>query len=157
LGAGSIIVWEVYDATGVAGVGYDRLVIDGTLDLTGASASNKITLKVTSLNTLDTNGRPLNFDNANSATPGRTFQFGRANQLALNSGENISSVFAFDLSQFTYSDGSSSNPNLWSIDWNAGTQAITLTAVPEPSTYGLGLGAMALALAAVRRRRQKKS
>jgi len=157
LGAGSIIVWEVYDATGVAGVGYDRLVIDGTLDLTGASATNKITLKVTSLNTLDTNGRPLNFDNPNSATPGRTFQFGRANQLALNSGENISSVFAFDLSQFTYSDGSSSNPNLWSIDWNAGTQAITLTAVPEPSTYGLGLGAMALALAAVRRRRQKKS
>ena len=157
LGAGSIIVWEVYDATGVAGVGYDRLVVDGTLDLTGASSTNKITLKVTSLNTLDTNGRPLNFDNPNSATPGRTFQFGRANQLALNSGENISSVFAFDLSQFTYSDGSSSNPNLWSIDWNAGTQAITLTAVPEPSTYGIGLGAMALALAAVRRRRQKKS
>ena len=157
LGAGSIIVWEVYDATGVAGVGYDRLVVDGTLDLTGASATNKITLKVTSLNTLDTNGRPLNFDNPNSATPGRTFQFGRANQLALNSGENISSVFAFDLSQFTYSDGSSSNPNLWSIDWNAGTQAITLTAVPEPSTYGIGLGALALALAAVRRRRQKKS
>jgi MYXO-CTERM domain-containing protein len=157
LGAGSIIVWEVYDATGVAGVGYDRLVVDGTLDLTGASSTNKITLKVTSLNTLDTNGRPLNFDNPNSATPGRTFQFGRANQLALNSGENISSVFAFDLSQFTYSDGSSSNPNLWSIDWNAGTQAITLTAVPEPSTYGIGLGALALALAAVRRRRQKKS
>jgi hypothetical protein len=157
LAGGSIIIWEVYDATGVAGVGYDRLVVNGTLDLTGASATNKITLKVTSLNALDVNGRPLNFDNPNSATPGRTFQFGSANQLALNSGENISDIFAFDLSQFTYTDGSSSNPNLWSIDWNAGTQAITLTAVPEPSTYGIGLGALALAVAALRRRRQMKS
>ena len=142
----------------MAGVGYDRLVIDGTLDLTGASATNKITLKVTSLNTLDTNGRPLNFDTPKDVASIRTFQFGRANQLALNSGENISSVFAFDLSQFTYSDGFSSSADLWSINWDAGTKAITLTAIPEPSTYGIALGAMALALAAVRRqRRQKKS
>ena len=155
--AGSIINWEVYDATGAAGVGYDRLVVDGTLDLTGASAANKITLKVTSLATLDTKGRPLNFDTPSDVASIRTFQFGRANQLALNSGENISDVFSFDLTQFTYTDGASSSADLWSINWDAGTKAITLTAIPEPSTYGIALGAMALALAAVRRQRRKKS
>jgi autotransporter-associated beta strand protein len=156
--AGSIINWEVYDATGAAGVGYDRLVVDGTLDLTGASATNKITLKVTSLATLDTKGRPLNFDTPSDVASIRTFQFGRANQLALNSGENISDVFTFDLTQFTYTDGASSSADLWSINWDAGTKAITLTAIPEPSTYGISLGAMVFALAAVRRqRRQKKS
>ena len=76
--------------------------------------------------------------------------------LQLNAGTtNISDVFTFDLSQFTYSDGSASNAGLWSIDYNAGI--VTLTAVPEPSTYGFGLGALALAAAAIRRRRKQKA
>ena len=77
-----------------------------------------------------------------------------ASGVLLNNGENISDVFQFDLSQFTYSDGSASNAGLWSIDWNVGTGAITLTAVPEPSTYGFAMGALALAAAAIRRRRK---
>jgi MYXO-CTERM domain-containing protein len=32
---------------------------------------------------------------------------------------------------------------------------MTLTAVPEPSTYGFAMGALALAAAAVRRRRKQ--
>jgi MYXO-CTERM domain-containing protein len=63
-------------------------------------------------------------------------------------------VFAFDVSDFRYTDGSSSNAGLWSINWDIGTGAITLTAVPEPSTYGIGLGALALAAAALRRRKK---
>jgi MYXO-CTERM domain-containing protein len=38
--------------------------------------------------------------------------------------------------------------------WDGGS-AITLTAVPEPSTYGFGLGALALAAAAIRRRKRQ--
>jgi len=153
LAGGAIINWEVYDANAAAGVGYDRLVVNGDLDLTGASSANKIVLKIISLSALDANGDPLNF----GASSIRTFQFGRADQVILNNGVNISDVFAFDLSQFTYTGGASSNAGLWSINWDSGTKAITLTAVPEPSTYGLGLGALALAAAALRRRRRKQT
>ena len=73
----------------------------------------------------------------------------------LNAGTtNISDVFSFDLSQFTYSDGSASNAGLWSIDYSQANGTITLTAVPEPSTYGFAMGALALAAAAIRRRRK---
>ena len=78
-----------------------------------------------------------------------------ANGVLLNAGENISDVFQFDVTQFTYTGGGGSNAGLWSIDWNSQTGAITLTAVPEPSTYGFGLGALALAAAAIRRRKRQ--
>lgn len=154
-------LWEVQDAQAGPGVGgYDKTVISGSLDLTGASAINKITLKINSL-TADgvTIGNALNFGPPNGASSIRTFEFASvqtgASGVLLNNGENISDVFQFDLSQFTYTDGSASNAGLWSIDWNQGTGAITLTAVPEPSTYGFGLGALALAAAAIRRRKRQ--
>jgi MYXO-CTERM domain-containing protein len=153
---GANFEWEVQDATSLSG--YDRISLSGNLDLTGASPGNRINLKIISrLGNGDGNtaGNPLNFAPPGGAASIRTFQFGQVGGVLLNSGQNISDVFAFDLSQFTYSDGSSSNAALWSIDWNSGTGAITLTAVPEPSTYGIGLGALALAAAALRRRRKQ--
>jgi MYXO-CTERM domain-containing protein len=154
LSGGSVIDWEVLDARGSAGIGYDRLVVTGELDLTGAAPGNKVVLKITSLSGLNSFGDALNFDPPAGVGSIRTFQFGQAGSLRLNDGQNISDVFAFDVSDFTYSDGSSSNAGLWSINWNSASGAITLTAVPEPSTYGLGLGALALAAAALRRRRR---
>jgi len=153
LAGGAVINWQVMDALGTAGIGYDRLVT-GQLDLTGASSANKITLKISSLTALDVNGNPLNFGAPDGVASIRTFQFGQAGGILLNNGVNISDVFAFDVSDFRYTDGSSSNAGLWSINWDIGTGAITLTAVPEPSTYGIGLGALALAAAALRRRRK---
>jgi autotransporter-associated beta strand protein len=154
-------LWEVQNAQAGPGVGgYDKMVISGSLDLTGASAGNKITLKINSL-TADgvTIGNATNFGPPNGTSSIRTFEFASvqtgASGVLLNNGENISDVFQFDLSQFTYSDGSASNAGLWSIDWNVGTGAITLTAVPEPSTYGFAMGALALAAAAIRRRKRQ--
>jgi autotransporter-associated beta strand protein len=154
-------LWEVQDAQAGPGVGgYDKMVISGSLDLTGASAINKITLKINSL-TADgvTIGPALNFDPPGIATQPTVFQFASvqtgSSGVLLGSGLNISDVFQFDLSQFTYTGGATSNAGLWSIDWNQGTGAITLTAVPEPSTYGFGLGALALAAAAIRRRKRQ--
>jgi autotransporter-associated beta strand protein len=154
-------LWEVQDAQVGPGVGgYDKMVITGSLDLTGASAINKITLKINSL-TADgvTIGPALNFDPPGIATQPTVFQFASvqtgSSGVLLGSGLNISDVFQFDLSQFTYTGGATSNAGLWSIDWNQGTGAITLTAVPEPSTYGFGLGALALAAAAIRRRKRQ--
>jgi MYXO-CTERM domain-containing protein len=155
LNGGSVFEWEVQNATSTSG--YDRINLTGDLDLRGANPASRVIFKVVSrLGSGDGNtvGDPLNFGPPDGASSIRTFQFGQVGGVLLNSGQNISDVFAFDLSQFRYSDGSSSNAALWSIDWNSGTGAITLTAVPEPSTYGLGLGALALAAAALRRRRR---
>jgi autotransporter-associated beta strand protein len=161
----STFEWQVQDATEVTLTpGYDRLAISGSLDLRGASVTNKITFKLVSLkgdgNGTET-GNPLHFDAPAGAASIRIFNFATvqtgANGVLLNSGENISDVFEFDLSQFHYTDGSSSNAGLWSINWNSANGMITLTAVPEPSTYGFGLGALALAAAAMRRRKRKLS
>ena len=159
LAGGSFYEWQVQNATNHS-TGYDKLTVTGNLDLRQASASNKINLRLVSLlgagdgNTL---GNPLNFAPAGGASSIRTFNFATVGGLLLNGGENISDVFSFDVSQFTYTDGSTSNAGLWSIDWNSANGAITLTAVPEPSTYGFGLGALALAAAAIRRRRKTQA
>ncbi|MFZ9979471.1 MAG: autotransporter-associated beta strand repeat-containing protein [Opitutales bacterium] len=153
---GSNFEWQVQDATDHV-AGYDKLSISGNLDLTGASANNKINFKISSLLGAGdgiTLGNPLNFGPPNGNASVRVFQFATVGGLLLNSGENISDVFEFDLTEFTYSDGSASNAGLWSIEWDGNT-SITLTAVPEPSTYGFGLGALALAAAAIRRRKRQ--
>ncbi|MFN5056698.1 MAG: beta strand repeat-containing protein, partial [Verrucomicrobiota bacterium] len=152
---GSTIEWEVQDAT--SPTGYDKLNLTGNFDLTGANPGNKAIFKVISrLGAGDgnTSGNPFNFGPPNGSSSIRTFNFAVVGGVLLNSGQNISDVFQFDLTQFTYSDGSASNAALWSIAWDGGS-AITLTAVPEPSTYGFGLGALALAAAAIRRRKRQ--
>jgi fibronectin-binding autotransporter adhesin len=156
LGPGSNFDWEVQN-TGDNINGYDRINLTGNLDLRGVAPGQKVNFRIFSrLGSGDGNqsGNPLNFDPPGGASTIKTFAFGTVGGLQLNAGTtNISDVFTFDLSQFTYSDGSSSNAGLWSIDYNAGI--VTLTAVPEPSTYGFGLGALALAAAAIRRRKRQ--
>ena len=156
---GSIFEWQVQDVNNVAK--YDHFDVTGTLDLSGASSSNRIVFKVVSLlgaGDGTTLGNPLNFDAAFGAAPAdqriKTFNLGIVGSVNLGANANINDVFSFDVSQFTYSDGSASSAGLWSISWDAGNHLVTVTAVPEPSTYGFGLGALALAAAAIRRRRK---
>jgi MYXO-CTERM domain-containing protein len=161
LDGGSIFEWQVQDATeATVNPGYDKLSLSGNLDLTHAAANNKITLKVVSLLGAGDGtalGSPLNFSAPGGASSIRTFTFATvAGSVLLNAGEQISDVFQFDVSQFTYSDGSASNAGLWSINWDSANHLVTVTAVPEPSTYGFGLGALALAAAAIRRRRKNQ-
>jgi autotransporter-associated beta strand protein len=158
---GSYFDWQVQDATDLTN-GFDKINLSGSLDLTGASASNRVKFRITSLlgaGNGTTLGEPLNFAAPGVAAQPTVFQFGTVaaggSGVLLNSGLNISDVFEIDVTGFKYSDGSSSNAGLWSIDWNVGTGAITLTAVPEPSTYGFAMGALALAAAAIRRRKRQ--
>jgi len=156
LGPGSTFDWEVQNATDQSN-GFDKINLTGNLDLSGVAPGQKITFRIISrLGAGDGNqsGNPLNFDPPGIAAQPTTFNFGVVGGLTLNAGTtNISDVFQFDLSQFTYSNGSASNAGLWSIDYNAGV--VSLTAVPEPSTYGFAMGALALAAAAIRRRKRQ--
>jgi autotransporter-associated beta strand protein len=163
LAGGTTFIWEVQDAqAGPGGTGYDKVVLSGQLDLSTATLLAPITLKIRSLQSDGlTVGAATNFGPPDGVSSVRSFEFATVqtgNQgVLLGSGLNISDVFVFDLSDFSYTGGDPSNASLWSIDWNQTSGAITLTAVPEPSTYGFGLGALALAAAAIRRRRKVKA
>ena len=154
LEGGSTVVFKIWDHTQVAGTGYDKLDL-GTLDLAGASSADRITIKLISMSAANAFGDAVNLALPTAPANFGSFDFGTYdfNNSNLGSG-NVSDLFTFDASEFTYTGGTASDAGLWRIDFNAG--AITLTAVPEPSTYGFGLGVLALAAAAIRRRRQTK-
>ena len=129
----------------------------GSMDLTGATSANRIKIVLKSMDTATTFGSAVNLNLPTAPANFGTFDFGTydfANSTPVSG--NISDLFTFDTSQFTYTSGTASDAGLWMINFNDTTGAITLTAVPEPSTYGFGLGALALAAAAIRRRRQTK-
>ena len=151
LQSGSNIELKIWDHAQGAGLGYDKLDL-GTLDLTGVTSSNRVTIKLISMSAANA------FGNSTLVKPTdpvgfRSFDIGTYDNTP---GVNVSDLFRFDATQFTYANGSASDAGLWMVNFNDGTGAITLTAVPEPSTYGFGLGALALAAAALRRRRQTK-
>ena len=153
MAAGAIIEWKVNDASASAGVGYDTFNFSTGLDLSTASTSNKIVVRIISFNSPGdaAAGRPLSLPRLGE----HPFVFATASSVIPPSfGTNIADLFTYDVSQFQYSDGSSSKANLWEMSFDQTTQTMTLTAVPEPSTYGLGLGALLLAVAAIRRRRR---
>ncbi len=113
------------------------------------TSANPIIIKLVSMRSSTEFGSAFDFPyEAN-----RSFQFGTYDPGAWG---NSNDLFAFDVSQFYHNGGTASDASLWAIDFNTSNGAITLTAVPEPSTYGLGLGALALAAAAIRRRKRQE-
>jgi autotransporter-associated beta strand protein len=152
---GSIIEWKLNDAAGLAGIGYDTFNFTTGLALSGASAANKIVVRIISFNSPGdaTAGNPLAMNKGSL----KTFAFASASSVTKPTfGTNIADLFTYDVSQFRYTDGTSSDAGLWAMSFDQNTTTMTLTTVvPEPSTYGLGLGALLLAAAAIRRRRRK--
>jgi autotransporter-associated beta strand protein len=146
LNGGSKVKWQLQDAAGAAGTGYDTLVV-ATLNLSNAiSTQKKIMVVVTSFGSL------LNFDKT------KVNQFEFANITTdLASGVNVTDLFSIDASQFEIDNNLTNDHLVWSMQYAADRDMMYVTTmIPEPSTYGLGLSALALAAVAVRRRKKKK-
>ena len=145
LNGGAHVKWQLQDAKGAAGVGYDTLVVS-VINLNNASSSKKIHVDVTST------GSFLNFDK----TKLNKFEFAKLTN-ALAMGVNVTDLFSIDASQFEIDNNLINDHLVWSMQLSADRDVMYVTTmIPEPSTYGLGLSALALAVVAVRRRKKKK-
>jgi autotransporter-associated beta strand protein len=151
LGVGGDYNWEVYDASGVAGVGYDTVSLTNgaTLDLSQLSAVNTYNINLSSLSGLapDASGDAVNFDNAVSQA-WTLFSTGSA-------------ITGFSTEKFTINTGAFNGTNGFTNALNGGFFSLALsedntdfvlkyTAVPEPSAIFLSSLGM---LAVLRRRR----
>ena len=145
LNGGAHVKWQLQNATGAAGVGYDTLVVS-VINLNNASASKKIHVDVTST------GSFLNFDK----TKVNKFEFAKLGT-PLAVGTNVTDLFSIDATQFEIANNLINDHLVWSMQLSADRDRMYVTTmIPEPSTYGLGLSALALAVVAVRRRKKKK-
>jgi autotransporter-associated beta strand protein len=152
LSGGSRIEFKMRDSSLAAGTGYDKFDF-GAINLSGVTTSTPIIIVLKSLDLSGALGEAFNVTKPGAAY---VFNFGTFDPTNSNIAGNISDLFSFDTTAFTYTGGGSNDAGLWSINFNTANGAITLTAVPEPSTYGFGLGALALAAAAIRRRKRQQ-
>jgi autotransporter-associated beta strand protein len=140
--------WQVLDAEGAAGTGYDTYNLSGTLDLSGLTGATDFNINLWSLSGTgpDVNGNALNFDNALSqswtlvSTPNTITGFD-ASLFAVNVGANNGTAgFGNALGGGSFSVGlADGNTDL----------VLNFIAIPEPSTLlllGGGLLAAALGL-----------
>jgi autotransporter-associated beta strand protein len=143
---GGNYVWEINNATGVAGTNYDLLSISGSLTVNATSA-NPFTITLSSLTPSDLAGDVINFNSA-------------ANYTYIIA-STTTGVIGFSADKFTLNTAGFTNldPGAWSLN-TAGNNLILLyagaAAIPEPSTYAALAGLAALALAAWRRHSRRR-
>ena len=153
LGAGGNLNWQVYDATGSAGVGYDTLSLinNASLSLTSLSNANPYLINLWSLSGInsDVNGNAINFD--------------AAQNYSWTLFSTTSQITNFSADLFQINVGANNGTSGFSNSLNGGVFSVALadnntdlvlqfTAVPETSVTLLG-GLSALLL--LRRRREK--
>ncbi|MRW85850.1 PEP-CTERM sorting domain-containing protein [Pseudoduganella sp. FT26W] len=141
---GSTYLWQLNDANGAAGIGYDFLSVNGTLTLVG-SGSNPITIRLQSLMADNSAGNVFNFDAKHN------YSYTLATATAGISGY-AANEFLLDTTGF--------NNALLGGVWSVGVSGNDLqlnfmaAAVPEPSSYAMMFAGLA-AIGAVAQRRRK--
>lgn len=146
--------WQILDATGAAGTGYDTMVINGTLDLSGIDAGG-FSLNLWSLSAIapDVDGLALNFDSSTNyswvlaSTTGGISGFSSSDFTIYTTANNGTAGFANPYGG-TFSVVVIGN-NLV-LDYQG-------AAVPEPSTWALMAVSLVGLILLVRRNRAKNS
>jgi autotransporter-associated beta strand protein len=140
--------WQIFDATGSAGSGYDLLNISGSLDLSNLTAGG-FGINMWSLSGInpDVNGNATNFNAANSYS-----------WILAQAASGITGFEATDFSIFTSAaNGTAGFSNTFdgalSIAVAGNNLVLNYQAVPEPSSAALTLLGLVSTLALARRRR----
>lgn len=141
--------WQIYNATGAAGVGYDVLNVTGALDVSAASGFK---INVWSMSSTTASGNAINFNNANNytwtlvSTTGGIVGFDPSQFQIYLSPNNGTTGFTNPLGPSSYFQLAVSGNNL----------VLNYVAVPEPGTFVLlGLGAIFMIVRARRMRSRK--
>jgi hypothetical protein len=155
--AGSAYTMNIKDGAGVAGVGFDSVTVTGALNLASLSSANRMTLNVVSLDSSNVVGG--NIANQTFAwNDPKNFTLFTYGTLTLGNGvTNVADLFTVNYANFKDKYGVTAQSDWFTISNDSVNGAIVLTAIPEPSTYGMSLAGLALALAAIRRRNKRKA
>ena len=155
--AGSAYTMTMKDGAGAAGVGFDSVTITGALNLATLSSANRMTLNVVSLDSTNVVGG--NIANQTFAwNDPKNFTLFTYGTLTLGNGvTNVADLFTVNYANFKDKYGVTAQADWFKVSNDSINGAIVLTAIPEPSTYGMSLAGLALALAAIRRRNKRKT
>ena len=144
--------WQIHNATGLVGTGWDFLSVTGALDLSALTSGSKFNINLWSLSAVspDTNGAAINFDNTLD---------GQSWDILVAAG----GITGFDAADFNIRTNSTNGTGgfanslgggFFGIEQQGNVISLTYT-VPEPSTYAL-LALAAGAAGYVRWRNRKK-
>lgn len=139
---GASYLWEMADATGAAGTGYDLLNVGGALFL-NASAANPFTIQLKSLLANGNAGLAANFDSLHD----------HSYTLAYASG----GILGFSSAEFLIDGSGFANPldgGHWSVSASGNSLNLNFTAaVPEPGSYVMLLAGLLVVGSVANRRR----